>query len=183
MEGALIQVLIFWMLTTPHEYAHAWVAMKLGDDTPVQEGRVTLNPNAQPQTRARTTEQQQAELRNEKQSQADSLRAQAHESANRLHAIVTMVELGQFGAAVEFATAELQLSQALIDRLALCVGKACEFGLPGCRKAAEHALRDLACAGTRDAHDADAAAAGGGGNSGDRLADYLIAWHGQACRD
>src|SRR5207302_3092416 len=46
MEGALIQVLIFWMLTTPHEYAHAWVAMKLGDDTPVQEGRVTLNPLA-----------------------------------------------------------------------------------------------------------------------------------------
>ena len=35
MEGALIQVLIFRMLTTPHEYAHAWVAMKLGDDTPV----------------------------------------------------------------------------------------------------------------------------------------------------
>jgi Zn-dependent protease len=46
MEGALIQVLIFWMLTTPHEYAHAWVAMKLGDDTPVREGRVTLNPLA-----------------------------------------------------------------------------------------------------------------------------------------
>ena len=65
--------------------------------------------------------------------------------------------------------------QALIDRLALCVGKACEFGLPGCRKAAEHALRDLACAGTRDAHDADATAAGGGSNSGDRLADIFVA--------
>ncbi len=49
---------------------------------------------------------------------ADSLRAQAHESANRLHAVITMVELGQFGEAVEFATAELRLSQALIDRLA-----------------------------------------------------------------
>lgn len=46
MEAALIQVLIFWMLTTPHEFAHAWVAMKLGDDTPVLEGRVTLNPLA-----------------------------------------------------------------------------------------------------------------------------------------
>src|SRR5262245_12831838 len=46
MEGALIQVLIFWMLTTPHEYAHAWVATKLGDDTPLREGRVTLNPLA-----------------------------------------------------------------------------------------------------------------------------------------
>jgi sensor histidine kinase regulating citrate/malate metabolism len=48
---------------------------------------------------------------------AESLRAQAHEAANRLHAVITMVELGQVGAAVDFATAELQLSQALIDRL------------------------------------------------------------------
>ncbi len=46
MESALLQVLMFWMLTTPHEFAHAWVAMKLGDDTPVHEGRVTLNPMA-----------------------------------------------------------------------------------------------------------------------------------------
>jgi Zn-dependent protease len=46
VEEALIEVLMFWMLTTPHEFAHAWVAMKLGDDTPVLEGRVTLNPLA-----------------------------------------------------------------------------------------------------------------------------------------
>ncbi|HTM48766.1 MAG TPA: site-2 protease family protein [Bryobacteraceae bacterium] len=46
MEAALINVLMFWMLTTPHEFAHAWVAMRLGDDTPVVEGRVTLNPLA-----------------------------------------------------------------------------------------------------------------------------------------
>src|SRR5580692_5488383 len=46
MENALIQVLMFWMLTVPHEFAHAWVAMKLGDDTPVLQGRVTLNPLA-----------------------------------------------------------------------------------------------------------------------------------------
>lgn len=46
MESALLQVLLFWMLTTPHEFAHAWVAMKLGDDTPVLQGRVTLNPLA-----------------------------------------------------------------------------------------------------------------------------------------
>jgi Zn-dependent protease len=46
MENALVQVLIFWMLTVPHEFAHAWVAMKLGDDTPVLQGRVTLNPLA-----------------------------------------------------------------------------------------------------------------------------------------
>lgn len=41
-----LDVLIFWMLTTPHEFAHAWVAEKLGDDTPRLEGRVTLNPLA-----------------------------------------------------------------------------------------------------------------------------------------
>lgn len=48
---------------------------------------------------------------------AESLRAQAHEAANRLHAVITMVELGNVAGAVDFATAELQLSQALIDRL------------------------------------------------------------------
>jgi Zn-dependent protease len=46
IEAALLQVLMFWMLTVPHEFAHAWVAMKLGDDTPVLQGRVTLNPLA-----------------------------------------------------------------------------------------------------------------------------------------
>jgi Zn-dependent protease len=39
-----LDVIIFWMLTTPHEFAHAWVAEKLGDPTPREEGRVTLNP-------------------------------------------------------------------------------------------------------------------------------------------
>lgn len=43
---ALMDVLIFWILTTPHEFAHAWVADRLGDDTPRLEGRVTLNPLA-----------------------------------------------------------------------------------------------------------------------------------------
>ncbi len=44
--NALINVAILWMLTTPHEFAHAWVATKLGDDTPELEGRVTLQPLA-----------------------------------------------------------------------------------------------------------------------------------------
>lgn len=43
---AVLDVLIFWILTTPHEFAHAWVADRLGDDTPRLEGRVTLNPMA-----------------------------------------------------------------------------------------------------------------------------------------
>ncbi|UFS93327.1 sensor histidine kinase [Nocardia huaxiensis] len=73
---------------------------------------------------------------------AESLRAQAHEAANRLHTVVTMVELGRHREAVSFATAELELSQALIDRLtgavaepavvALLLGKvekAAEYGV------------------------------------------------------
>jgi Zn-dependent protease len=45
-EAALINVSLLWLLTTPHEFAHAWVALRLGDDTPLREGRVTLNPLA-----------------------------------------------------------------------------------------------------------------------------------------
>jgi Zn-dependent protease len=45
-EAALTNVALLWLLTTPHEFAHAWVATKLGDDTPQREGRVTLNPLA-----------------------------------------------------------------------------------------------------------------------------------------
>ncbi|MDG4665986.1 sensor histidine kinase [Mycobacterium sp. 236(2023)] len=47
----------------------------------------------------------------------DSLRSQAHEAANKLHTIVTMVEMGRADEAVRFATAELELSQQLVDRL------------------------------------------------------------------
>jgi Zn-dependent protease len=46
LAGALLQVLLLWILTAPHEFAHAWVATRLGDDTPRNEGRVTLNPLA-----------------------------------------------------------------------------------------------------------------------------------------
>jgi len=45
-EAAIINVSLLWILTAPHEFAHAWVATKLGDDTPRREGRVTLNPLA-----------------------------------------------------------------------------------------------------------------------------------------
>jgi Zn-dependent protease len=45
-QAALINVALLWLLTTPHEFAHAWVATRLGDDTPLREGRVTLNPLA-----------------------------------------------------------------------------------------------------------------------------------------
>ena len=45
-QTALLDVLLLWILTAPHEFAHAWVATRLGDETPRNEGRVTLNPLA-----------------------------------------------------------------------------------------------------------------------------------------
>jgi Zn-dependent protease len=44
--AALLNVALLWLLTTPHEFAHAWVATRLGDDTPRLQGRLTLNPLA-----------------------------------------------------------------------------------------------------------------------------------------
>jgi len=67
---------------------------------------------------------------------AESLRSQAHEAANRLHTVVSLVELGRYAEAVDFATAELALAQQLTDRVvdavsepvlaALLLGKAAE---------------------------------------------------------
>jgi sensor histidine kinase regulating citrate/malate metabolism len=54
---------------------------------------------------------------------ADSLRAQAHEAANKLHTVVTMVEMGRPDEAVTFATDELELSQRLVDRLSEAVSE------------------------------------------------------------
>jgi Zn-dependent protease len=46
LDAALINVSLLWLLTVPHEFAHAWVATRLGDDTPRLDARVTLNPLA-----------------------------------------------------------------------------------------------------------------------------------------
>ncbi|MBM7520139.1 sensor histidine kinase [Nocardioides nitrophenolicus] len=72
----------------------------------------------------------------------ESLRSQNHESANRLHAIVTLIEMGRPGDAVAFATEELQVAQLLTDQVvgavddpvvaALLLGKSAE--------AAEHGV-------------------------------------------
>jgi sensor histidine kinase regulating citrate/malate metabolism len=53
----------------------------------------------------------------------DTLRSQAHEAANKLHTIVTMVEMGRADEAVRFATNELELSQQLVDRLSSAVSE------------------------------------------------------------
>ncbi len=72
---------------------------------------------------------------------AESLRAQAHESANRLHTVVSLVELGRTEEAVAFATAELELAQSMTDELvagvqdpalaAVLLGKAAQAGERG----------------------------------------------------
>jgi Zn-dependent protease len=46
LTQAILNVLLLWILTAPHEFSHAWVATRLGDDTPRNQGRVTLNPLA-----------------------------------------------------------------------------------------------------------------------------------------
>lgn len=52
-----------------------------------------------------------------------ALRSQAHEAANRLHTIVSLIELGRVDEAVGFATAELELAQVLTDRVVSAVGE------------------------------------------------------------
>ncbi|MGN5380228.1 sensor histidine kinase [Streptomyces lasalocidi] len=50
-----------------------------------------------------------------------ALRSQAHEAANRLHTVVSLIELGRAEEAVAFATAELELAQALTDQVVAAV--------------------------------------------------------------
>ncbi|MFI6641149.1 ATP-binding protein [Streptomyces sp. NPDC050504] len=54
---------------------------------------------------------------------SQALRAQAHEAANRLHTVVSLIELGRVEEAVGFATAELELAQALTDQVVTAVGE------------------------------------------------------------
>lgn len=44
IADGLIQYLMLVALLTFHEFGHAWTAMKCGDDTAKQMGRVSLNP-------------------------------------------------------------------------------------------------------------------------------------------
>ncbi|NLU74895.1 sensor histidine kinase [Streptomyces sp. HNM0575] len=54
---------------------------------------------------------------------AEALRSQAHESANRLHTVISLIELGRTDEAVEFATEELELAQALTDEVVAAVAE------------------------------------------------------------
>lgn len=67
---------------------------------------------------------------------SDALRAQTHEHANRLHTMVSLMELGRGAEALDFATKDLELTQRLTDDLvgsieepvlgALVMGKAAQ---------------------------------------------------------
>jgi two-component system CitB family sensor kinase len=52
-----------------------------------------------------------------------ALRSQAHEAANRLHTVVSLIELDRATEAVDFATAELELAQALTDQVVAAVSE------------------------------------------------------------
>ena len=52
----------------------------------------------------------------------ESLRSQNHEAANRLHTVVSLIEMGRAEEAVDFATEELQVAQLLTDQVVGAVG-------------------------------------------------------------
>ena len=82
---------------------------------------------------------------------AESLRSQAHESANRLHTIVALVEMGRGDEAVRFATTQLELSQRLVDRLTAAVQEPALVALL-LGKSAQAAERGIALTVTDDTH-------------------------------
>ena len=53
----------------------------------------------------------------------DALQSQAHEHANRLHTLVSLIELNRHADALEFATRDLELSQQLADDVVASVGE------------------------------------------------------------
>ncbi len=53
---------------------------------------------------------------------SDALRAQAHESANRMHTVVSLIELGEADHALSFAVGELATAQTLADGVVDGVG-------------------------------------------------------------
>lgn len=56
------------------------------------------------------------------QSFSEALRAQAHESANRMHTVISLIELGETDHALSFAVSEMQTAQRLADRVLEGVG-------------------------------------------------------------
>lgn len=82
---------------------------------------------------------------------AESLHAQAHEAANQLHTVVSLIELGRAEEALAYASAELEVAQHLTDTVvagiavpevaALVVGKAAAAGERGVELQVEDGTR------------------------------------------
>ncbi|SDU39632.1 sensor histidine kinase [Gordonia westfalica] len=87
---------------------------------------------------------------------AEALRSQAHESANRLHTLVALVEMGRPEEAVRLATTELELSQHLIDRMTQAVAEPALVALL-LGKSAQAAERGIAFSLTEDSQVSDEA--------------------------
>ncbi len=86
-------------------------------------------------------------------SLTESLRSQNHEAANRLHTVVSLIEMGRPEEAVAFATEELEVAQHLTDRMvgavgdpvvaALLLGKSADAAERGIELTVEGELPDL----------------------------------------
>src|SRR5262249_29385414 len=81
----------------------------------------------------------------------DSLRAQAHEAANKLHTVVTMVEMGRPEDGGRFAPEEVGLSQGFVERLSDDVGEPTLVALL-LGKTAQADERGIALTVTEDTH-------------------------------
>lgn len=94
---------------------------------------------------------------------SDALRAQTHEHANRLHTMVSLLELGRTAEALDFATKDLELSQQLTDDMV--------------RSVDEPVLAALVMGKAAEAHERgvqlDVAALGTGGAAGIALQDLV----------
>nr|WP_206323535.1 ATP-binding protein [Streptomyces sp. HNM0574] len=98
----------------------------------------------------------------------EALRSQAHEAANRLHTVVSLIELGRTDDAVDFATEELELAQALTDQVVSAVGEPVLAALL-LGKAAQANERGIELRLSPDSHIEDAwtaPEAGGAGGAG-----------------
>ncbi len=90
----------------------------------------------------------------------ESLRSQNHEAANRLHTVVSLIEMGRPEEAVDFATEELQVAQLLADRVvgavddpvvaALLLGKSAEAAERGIDLAVTGSVSDTGALPRRD---------------------------------
>jgi sensor histidine kinase regulating citrate/malate metabolism len=89
---------------------------------------------------------------------AESLRSQAHEAANRMHTVISLVELGRPDDAVAFATAEIESAQRLTDDVISAVDEPVLAALL-LGKAAQASERGIELVLTRDSavnpHDVD----------------------------